>query len=61
MPRKMLMRDQAVVFRKSSNTGLLRKMSPVSRFYNGQTSAQEKEREETGFSCSYMNLNSQIK
>ncbi|CBY28602.1 hypothetical protein Y11_39281 [Yersinia enterocolitica subsp. palearctica Y11] len=44
MPIKMLMRDQAVVFKKSSNTRLLRKMSPVSRFYNGQTSVQEKER-----------------
>ncbi|QHB31437.1 hypothetical protein F0T03_04075 [Yersinia canariae] len=36
---KMLMRDQAVVFRKSSNRCFLHKKSPVSHFYNGHTSA----------------------
>ncbi|AYD42960.1 hypothetical protein DXZ79_03935 [Yersinia rochesterensis] len=38
MPIKMLMRDQAVVFRKSSNRCLLHKNSPVDYFYCGQTS-----------------------
>ena len=42
--RKMLMRDQAVVLRKSRNAFFLVKKPPVSHFYNGHTSFKGRKR-----------------
>ncbi|MFA3777481.1 hypothetical protein [Yersinia sp. 1652 StPb PI] len=42
--RKMLMRDQAVVLRKSRNVLFWVEKPPVSHFYNGHTSFKARDR-----------------